>query len=335
MIQLGLFVIIALILFTIGVYNVGSKKNLFGSSVKISAEFQDIKGLLPGNNVRYSGLVVGAVESILIKNDSVIEVRMNIDKELKMYIKKNATASINSNGLVGDMIVNIYPGNGNEIEIQDGDILKTRGSVETQQMLSTLDQTNENILHISQNLKEITDKLNADNSLLTQLLKDDVLLKHIKETARNLELMSINLTDVSQDISSVMSNVNNGKGALGYLLNDNSFSEKTNHLLDVLDRDIISKTEPIITNLELASHSFHAISQKVDSLLSEVDLHQGMLGLLLKDSLATVKTHGLMDSLQRSTFLFNENMEALQSNFLFKGYFKKKRKREQNRISAN
>ena len=329
MIRLGLFVITAVVLFAFGLYNIGSKKNLFGSNIRVIVEFRDIKGLLPGNNVRYSGMTVGSIESIRIVNDTLLRVFMNIKEGQKEHIKKNSIASINSNGLVGDMVINIFPQSGMSSPIETGDVLQTQETIEMQAMLSTLDQTNRNILHISENLLVLTEKLNDEKSILTQLTQDEKLPSSITHSVKNIESLTQNLSKVSEEIISVIDDIQDGKGAVGYLLNDADFSRKTTELLDNLDRQFITNTTPILSNLESTSKSVNSLATKMDSTFTEIDFNEGVLGLLLKDSSATQKTQQLLDSLQISTNLFNENMEALQHNFLFRKYFKKKRKREE------
>jgi len=317
-IKLGLFVSVALVLFVVGIYNIGSKKNLFGSNLKISAEFSNIKGALPGNNVRYSGLTVGSVESIDLINDSLLKVNMNIDKAFVTHIKKNATTSIGTHGLVGEKVIDITPSSSPSNIIEDGDVLRTSKTAETQAMLSTLDQTNDNFLAISKNIRQLTDRLNQED-----------LSSNIGETTTNLEVLTSNLIKLSDDVSIVINDVKSGKGALGYLLNDPSFSNKTNQLFEDIDAHLINKTAPILSNLESSSITVNNLSHKIDSLIKEIDLNEGMIGLLLKNATAAEKTHSLLDSLEMSAQLFNENMVALQHNFFFKRYFKKKNKKKQ------
>jgi phospholipid/cholesterol/gamma-HCH transport system substrate-binding protein len=60
----GIFVILGIFLFTIAIYLVGKKENVFGSPVKVSAIFKDVKGLRAGDNVRLSGIDIGTVSSL-------------------------------------------------------------------------------------------------------------------------------------------------------------------------------------------------------------------------------------------------------------------------------
>ena len=57
-----------------------------------------------------SGINIGTVRAIEMVNDSTIRVDMIIEEKIIAHIKKNAIATIGSDGLVGNMIVNIVPG---------------------------------------------------------------------------------------------------------------------------------------------------------------------------------------------------------------------------------
>ena len=84
-----------------------------------------------GNNVRFSGINVGTVENIEIINDTSVRVNMVIDENTHRFIKKNAKATIGSEGLMGNKIINITHGTANQKEIADN------GSIQTDQPIDT------------------------------------------------------------------------------------------------------------------------------------------------------------------------------------------------------
>lgn len=64
-------------------YWVGKDTNMFSSNIILKARFQNVNGLMPGNNVRSSGIQVGTVRTITFINDNAIEIEMAIDEEFK------------------------------------------------------------------------------------------------------------------------------------------------------------------------------------------------------------------------------------------------------------
>ncbi|MCB0616540.1 MAG: MCE family protein, partial [Phaeodactylibacter sp.] len=165
-VKLGLFITIAVALFVAAAYLIGSQENMFGANLRISSVFSNVNGLQPGNNVRYSGINIGTVESITLLNDSTVQVNMKLDKKVQPYIKKDAVASIGSDGLVGSMLVNISPGKGAEPMLEEGDVITSYSRVETEELLNTLGKTNENIALISNDLLRITNYMTRGKGTL-------------------------------------------------------------------------------------------------------------------------------------------------------------------------
>ena len=122
--KLGVFIIVGTLLFVLAIYTIGQKQNLFSNSFILKTQFNNINGLQKGNNVRFSGIEIGTVSSIKMLNDSTIIVEMNIEEKITTHIKKNAIASIGTDGIVGNVLINIFPRNGVTFPIENGDIIE-------------------------------------------------------------------------------------------------------------------------------------------------------------------------------------------------------------------
>ena len=59
-VKLGIFVIMGIILFVVGIFFIGSKDNMFTKNIRISAVFHNTGGLAQGNYVHYNGVKVPA-----------------------------------------------------------------------------------------------------------------------------------------------------------------------------------------------------------------------------------------------------------------------------------
>ena len=100
-----------LLLFIVGIYVIGKQKNLFGSNFRLQSQFKTVSGLKVGNNVRFSGINIGTVDEIRLLKDTSVLVVLVLKKEVQQFIKADATASIGSDGLMGDKVLTISPGN--------------------------------------------------------------------------------------------------------------------------------------------------------------------------------------------------------------------------------
>jgi len=62
--RLGVFVLSGLAFLILLLFMIGRNKSLFGSTYLLKANFENVQGLIPGNNVRYSGIQAGTVKRI-------------------------------------------------------------------------------------------------------------------------------------------------------------------------------------------------------------------------------------------------------------------------------
>jgi phospholipid/cholesterol/gamma-HCH transport system substrate-binding protein len=65
------------------------------------------------------------------------------------------------------------------------------------------------------------------------------------------------------------------------------------------------------------------ISNMVAGIQNDINNGKGTVNVLLKDSMLAARLNASLDNIQQGTDGFNQNMEALKHNFLFRGYFKK------------
>ena len=191
-IRLGLFVITGLTFFVLAIYFIGNKQQMFGKTNQLTAIFDNVGGLQLGNNVRFSGINVGTVRGIEIINDTTINVEMQIDKKIFPFIKKDAIATIGSDGLVGSVIINIIPGKGNTAQVIPGDVIKSNKRVRTDDMLNTLSTTNQNAAQLTTDLLKITNDINNGKGTIGVLIRDTIMAKDLKETIHYLKITTKN-----------------------------------------------------------------------------------------------------------------------------------------------
>lgn len=187
---MGILVIAGTALFILTVYLIGNRQRLFGNTLTISAYFKNINGLILGNSVRYSGVDAGTVNAIEMMQDKSIRVEMAIDKNIMKFITKDAVATIGSDGLVGNMIVNIIPGKDSEPPVVSGDTITTFSRTSTDDLLNTFNVTNDNAAKLSANLLKITEEILNGEGVLGTLLKDPKITSDLKETLNNLKTTS-------------------------------------------------------------------------------------------------------------------------------------------------
>lgn len=306
-ISLGLFILIGTIFLIVSMYLVGSKQNLFGSNFKISARFYDVNGLMKGNNVRFAGIDIGTVESVTIMNDSMVNVVMVIQKNIQPYIKKNSIASIGTDGLMGNKLVNIVGGKSSSERVKDGDLIMSRQPLETDEMVRTLKTTNDNVKVITDDLKKITQKINSSNSLWS-LLQDAEVTEGIKNAVVNIKMASNRSAILTGDLSSIVKDIKDGKGSVGALLMDTSFSHK-------VDQTIVT--------VNVVSDKLAVITGDLQTVSEKIKRGDGAVGTLLMDTTFVNDLNLSLKNVKEGAKGFNDNMEALKHSFLLRRYFKK------------
>ncbi len=308
--KLGLFVFAGLIFLIFSLYMIGRNRNLFGSTFSISAHFHNINGLVPGNNVRYSGIDVGTVDRIDLVNDTAVRVTMLIDKSARGHIRKNALASIGTDGLMGNKLISIKAMPGDAEPAMDGDEIQTRKPVETDEMLQTLNTTNENIAVISRNLREITGKLNSRNSLWN-FLADTLIVVDLKQAVGSIREAGVNTVRLTDNAARMVHNLESGKGIANTLF---------------MDTTLTRQLQTSLTEIQKATKDLSLTTAQLKETLAKTGQGEGTLGVLLSDTASANNLRRTLRNVEQGTSRFNENMEAMKHNWLFRGYFKDQEK---------
>lgn len=193
--KLGMFVIIGLVAFTSTIYFVGKQKNLFGSTFQLNSHFKNVSGLEVGNNVLFSGINVGTVSEIQLITDTSVVVRLLIDKEVQKFIKKDALASIGSDGLMGDKVLVISPGIVSKIRVSDNDTIATIKAIEMDEIMRSIKTSIDNASIITDELAQFTYKMNHGNGALSKLITDEKFANSMTKTLTNLQTGSKGLSE--------------------------------------------------------------------------------------------------------------------------------------------
>jgi len=321
-IKLGIFVIAGFLFLILLLYMIGKNKNLFGSTYVLKARFENVQGLKPGNNIRYLGIEAGTVKRIHILNDTLVEVVMLINKKMKGIIRKNALASISTEGFIGDKVLNITPVKDPAGAAEEDDILLNKKAIDTDEILRTLSNTNNDIAFIAKNLKSTISNINNSDALW-QILNDKTLPENIRSSVQNIRQATSRAGAMVEDLQTIVSDVKKGKGSLGAILTDSTY---------IIHMD--EAVQKIKTVGEQADTLASEISRFVISFKNELYKGKGVMQTLLKDSSVAVKLNQSLDNIEKGTDAFNQDMEALKSNFLLRGYFRKlerQKKKEENK----
>ena len=311
--NLGLFIIISTIILITALYFIGNRQNLFGKTFRISTVFKNVNGLQLGNNVRYSGINVGTVKNIEMVNDTTIWVDMVIEDKIQKHLKKNAVATIGSDGLVGSMIINILPAKGISIPLNPGDTIKSYSKISTNDMMTTLNTTNENAAILTADLLEITTAINEGEGTLGMLIRDAEMASSLKQTIVNLRATSLNASKTFSELNKIITSINFDESLAAVLLSDSISADKV---------------KSIIANLEKSSNEINTVINNVNEAVLEIKNGKGTLNYIVNDTILVKNIDDTMKNIKVGSIRLNENLEALKHNFLTRGYFRKLEKQK-------
>lgn len=320
-VKLGLFVIISTILFVLTVYLIGQRQNMFEKTFTISAYFQNVNGLQRGNNVRYSGIDIGTVKGIEMINDSTIKIDMSIEEKIISHIKKNAIATIGSDGLVGNMIVNIVPGQGMDAIINDGDIIASYSKIGADDILSTLSVSSENAAILTSDLIKITNAMIKGKGTLALLLNDTIMSKELAQSVKSLKIASRDAANTISEVHEIISSLKtNDDTVLGMLLNDTISGQNL---------------KAIVKNLEATSLEMESVVSNINTVIDDFKSGEGAYNYIVKDTALVNSLESTLKNINEGTDKFNQNMEALKHNFLTRSYFRKLERQERKEQNKN
>ena len=307
----GLFVAIGLVILVAGILVLGGQQNRFSKTVMVTTVFDDVSGLKAGNNVWFSGVKVGTIKSIRFKDLQYVEISMAIEESSRQFIRKDAVAEIGSESFIGNKLIVLKGGSNDVPPIEDGDVLKpvTAGGLDA--MMATLQVNNENLVEITKNFGELSARLLRGEGTIGTLLNDSALALNVKQMIANLNQTTTNTAKASESLNLLTTKLNQE----GTLIND---------LLT--DTVVYGSLQSAVADLQGITQTASALVTNLNNTAGKLDEKDNAVGVLLNDPESAETLRQTLRNLEQSTEKLDQNMEALQHNFLFRGFFKKQRK---------
>ena len=294
-VRLGLFIAVGSMLFFLAIFLIGKQKNLFNPVFKLTSTFKNISGLQVGNNIRFSGIIVGTVDNIRIINDSTVMVDMSIKKNVNQFIKSDCMVTIGSEGLIGDKLLIITQGSLDAPLAKNGQQLASKEPVELDAIISNLQVTAVIAKTISKQIEELMTNINSRNGTLGRLIQDSSVVYNLDQTLislknsskrldENMDLATKNLlaslqvsaanTETgSKQLAEIMLKINGGNGTLGRLINDTTIIQNLEQIMvnikkgsESLDEDLSAVQENILLRGYFKKKEAEAEKEKNDSL---------------------------------------------------------------------
>jgi phospholipid/cholesterol/gamma-HCH transport system substrate-binding protein len=336
----GVFVILGMFLFIFTIYLIGKKEYLFGSPVKVSAIFSDVKGLREGDKVRLSGIDIGTVNLLEFMQDNRVFVQMSIEQEQVTFLKKDSHVTISSEGLMGSKVVLIIPGSAKAGPVQEFDTLFSVEQVDIDDIIQKVNISSENIAIVTEQLVSITKKINRGDGIFGKIFTDTSLTLNLDDATRNIAYITENLYEITKK-------VNQGQGIVGKLFADTVLTSELGNVSQDMNeiagniREITEKinkgegifgrmfTDTSLTNnLYATSQNLQSTSMNLSSLAKKLNNDSSALNMLIDDPSFADSLDVLIDRLNVGIVEATEAADAIQRSGLIRLFSKKKKKDE-------
>jgi phospholipid/cholesterol/gamma-HCH transport system substrate-binding protein len=231
--KVGIFVVVILFLFGVGVFIIGSHQKYFQRQYTLWASFSNIQGLIVGAPVSLAGLTVGRVNAVIFPEDprdKTIKVELKIKKGIQKRIREDSIASIQTMGLLGDKYVEISLGSPEKVILQDGDRITSAHPFDLLAYAAKLEEAIDVINTILIDVREISSQVRGGKGLLHAILYDPA----------GGELVN-NLSSAAKSANNIVKKVERGEGTLGGIINDPTVYEDLKVILGGAKRSTIIK----------------------------------------------------------------------------------------------
>ncbi|MDR7132234.1 phospholipid/cholesterol/gamma-HCH transport system substrate-binding protein [Algoriphagus sp. 4150] len=309
----GIFVFVGIAILVAGVLTLGGQQKKFVKAIQLKAVFDDIGGLQTGNNIWFSGVKIGTVRKINFYGDSQVEIEMNVEKGVVDFIRKDSKATISSDGLIGNKIIVIYGGTTLAPPVQDGDRLESVMPLDTDKMMETLQVNNENLVEITGNLKNLTNKLAEGEGMVGAALTDSLIGENFKAIVENLNKASINSNRMISELQSFTAKLNKE----GNLFNDL-----------VTDTTMVSDLKQTMESLNTAAAEAQKMTSELSAVSEKFNSTDNSVGMLLNDPEFAESLRSTLQNADSATYNLNRGMDALEYTWPFNKGFKRKKKAE-------
>ena len=283
--RVGVFVLVALAAFLGMIYALGAKSRLFEAKYTIHAEFSEVGGLAEGATVRLAGVQIGRVSGVELPSQpgGKVRVDLSIAKRFTDRVRKDSVARIETQGLLGDKIVEITIGSTNAPPLGPGQAIASKDPTDLGQVVNEGAQTVKDVAALAASLRETAEGLKQS---------------HLIEDA---SAAVANTRKVTDQVARIVNEVERGKGWANALIYQepvalqqlNAMIASTQKLLDRLERG--EGAAGVLTSSQSTAAARRLVAA-MDKLARSVE--QPEEGGLLPGLLMDPKYKGVLDDLR-------------------------------------
>ncbi|MFQ5829180.1 MAG: MlaD family protein [Candidatus Methylomirabilia bacterium] len=217
--RVGLFLAVSLVVFSVlGIMLVGPEGLIWTSKYELVAEYEEVGGLIPGAIARLAGVQIGRVSDVRLPEvpGGKVRVTLSIARQFGDRIRKDSVARIETQGLLGDKVVEISLGSPTARALNPGETIATREAVEFNRIVGQGAEVLKSVAALSATLRTAVETLDTGEALedLAATLKSARRIAERVEKGATAE----NLSGTLESARRIAEQVEKGSGWLHVLL---------------------------------------------------------------------------------------------------------------------
>ncbi|MGO9588701.1 MAG: MlaD family protein [Candidatus Acidiferrales bacterium] len=275
--RVGVFVLAALFLLMVAIFYVTGGTG-FGPRYRLITYLPEVEGMKAGAPVDLDGVEIGSVQSIDLTPHTKdrklsITLVLRVEKKYQNDIRTDSSASLVTEGLLGDRYVTISRG-------LTGTVIPTNGVIpaseapDIKQVVERGADVAENLSVLSDQLNEIVSKVRRGEGTIGKVLNDPSLYNHLDSIAARADAMT--------------ASIQQGQGSVGKLIESDELYNKADSAVSKMNDAMTAVNDQKGTVGKLiydpsAYNNINGVAEKGNALLADVRAGKGTLGKLATD----------------------------------------------------
>ena len=280
--KVGLVVTVSVSIIVVAVVSFGYLSEVLKPKRVLHAVFSDVRGLRGGAPVWLGGVETGYVKGIRFPTTGekvVIEVEMVVAADMASLIRSDSTASIRTQGLLGDIYVEIALGSPSAPPLPPDQPLEGIVPIDFKELVSGSSITLGELGRVLRNVNGMLTKIAEGEGSIGRFVNDPTLYEE--------------LTKLSIESRSLVSELEKGEGAIGKLLTDSTLYDRLTATADRFESAVASfeqlgeelrhgeGTVGKLTSDPTVYDNLVGATGRLDRLLARVEAGDGLAGQMV------------------------------------------------------
>ena len=299
--RVGIFVLAGLVIVMLAIFYV-TGAGFLGPKYRLITHLPEVEGMKSGAPVDLDGIEIGNVQSVSLtarpadRSQSVTLV-LRVDKRYQSQIRSDSTASLVTQGLLGDRYVTITRGLTGTVIPNNGEVqgVEEKAIKEVVERSADLLQ---NLSALTGDVQDVVDQIQKGHGTLGKFMNDPSFYNNLNNSASKLDSM---ITSIQQ-----------GQGTAGKLISSDELYKKVDATVDHVENATaaISGQKGTLGKLiydPSAYDDIKGIANKGNALLGDVRAGKGTLGKLATDDALYTNVRDASANVRDATAKLNSN----------------------------